>query len=224
MPRDGAAVFAPAPFGELRAGHYGAIIADPPWHFSAWSEKGRGRCPDGKLSRAASRRNAPERHYKTLTLEEIAQLPISELAAPNCLLLLWAIDPMLPDAIKIGEGWGFTYKTVGFYWAKLRRETSLRGDLHSEPAHKLFPMGNGYWTRANPEICLLFSRGAPKRKSAAVRKLIISPRREHSRKPDDAAARVESLVDGPYLELFARERRSGWDSWGAEVGKFEAAA
>lgn len=222
MPRDGAPAFAPEPFGELRPGHYGVIYADPPWRFNTWSEKGRGRCPDGRLPRPQSRRNAPARHYETMSLDDIRSLPVSLLAAPDCVLFLWAIDPFLPKAIELATGWGFRYQTIGFYWMKLRREGSTRHKLHEEPAHKLYPMGNGYWTRANPEQCLLFTRGKPKRRDASVRKLIIAPRREHSRKPAEAATRIEQLCAGPYLELFARERRPGWDAWGAEVGKFEA--
>ncbi len=82
-------------------------------------------------------------------------------------------------------------------------------------------MGCGYWTRANPEICLLGTRNNPKRISRAVRQLIVAPRREHSRKPDEARARIEQLVAGPYCELFARDRRPGWEAWGAEVGQFD---
>jgi len=81
-------------------------------------------------------------------------------------------------------------------------------------------MGLGYWTRANSEVCLLATRGKPKRKHADVRQAILEPRREHSRKPDCVYDRIERLVDGPYLELFARQTRPGWDSWGLEVNKF----
>jgi len=79
----------------------------------------------------------------------------------------------------------------------------------------------GYWTRANSEPCLLATRGKPKRLSAAVRQGIIEPRREHSRKPDCVHERIERLVAGPYLELFARATRPGWTCWGNEVGKFD---
>lgn len=83
-------------------------------------------------------------------------------------------------------------------------------------------MGTGYWTRANPEQCLLFTRGSPKRLSASIEKLIVSPRREHSRKPDEIYERIEKLVGGPYLELFSRQERAGWKTWGNQVGKFSA--
>jgi N6-adenosine-specific RNA methylase IME4 len=96
---------------------------------------------------------------------------------------------------EVIDAWGFEYKTVGFYWAK-------------EP---LTWFGTGYWTRANPEQCLLATKGSPHRKNADVRKLIISPRRQHSRKPDEIYDYIERLCEGPYLELFARQTHPGWD-------------
>lgn len=200
-------------------GGFGAILADPAWRFATYSKAGRGRCPDGQ-SRAAQRQNRPENHYATMALDEIKALPVRESAARDCVLMLWCVDPMVPQALEVGAAWGFTFKTVGFVWAKLRRTASRRHLLHDEPDHKLFPIGTGYWTRANPELCLLFTRGKPKRVSAAERKLIVAPRREHSRKPDEQYERIERLVAGLYLELFARDQRPGWTAWGNEVGKF----
>lgn len=197
-------------------GGWRVILADPPWRFATWSAKGRDRCPDG-ITRARQRENNPENHYKTMSLDEIIGLPVSGTAAKDSVLFLWAIDPMLPEALRVGEAWGFRFKTVAFYWAKLRREGSTRHLLHDEPAHKLFPMGTGYWTRPNPEQCLLFTRGKPKRLSAAERKLIIARRRLHSQKPDETYERIERLVDGPYCELFARQQRKDWAAWGNEV-------
>ena len=201
---------------------YGVILADPPWAFKTFSLKGRDRCPDAPVGRAEQRQNNPERHYKTMPLSEIKALPVGEWAAESSVLLMWAVDPLLPEALETGAAWGFTYKTVGFYWAKMRREGSTRHLLHDAPDHKMFPMGTGYWTRANPEICLLFTRGKPKRVSAGVRKLIVAPRREHSRKPDEQYERIEALAQGPYLEMFARQRRPGWDVYGNETSKFDA--
>jgi N6-adenosine-specific RNA methylase IME4 len=127
--------------------------------------------------------------------------------APDCFLFLWATDPMLPQALKLMAGLGFSYKTVGFYWAK------------QNPSGK-FPIGTGYYTRANPEQCLLGTIGSPKRKSAAVRKLIVAPPREHSRKPDQIYESIEALCHGPYAELFSRTTRPGWSAFGNETGKF----
>jgi len=204
------------------ASGYGYIYADPPWQFSLRSPKGMGRSPDGIVAHPfGERSNYAERHYKTMPLADIMKLPVGSLAAKDSVLLLWAVDPMLPQAIQVGEAWGFTFKTVGFVWVKQRRETSRRGRDMADDWHREFPMGTGYWTRANPELCLLFTRGSPKRNAMNIRKLVVSPRREHSRKPDDVRASIERLVDGPYLELFARTSAPGWDVWGNEVSKFE---
>lgn len=212
----------------IEGGPFGVILADPPWHFATFSPKGRGRCPDGPVSpqaaRNLSRQNRPERHYATMSLDDIKALPVADHAARDCVLMMWAVDPMIPEALQVGAAWGFKFKTIAFVWAKERRETSKRGAAFDDADHKRFPMGTGYWTRANPELCLLFTRGKPKRVSAAVRKLLIAPRREHSRKPDEQYARIEALVSGPYLEMFARQARPGWSSWGNEVDRFEEAA
>ncbi|MGA7807139.1 MT-A70 family methyltransferase [Bradyrhizobium sp.] len=218
-------------FDSLTPLKYGAILADPPWRMKMYSAKGMGRSPDGLRAttdkgyyRNGQRQNNPERHYQTMSLDEIRALPVGQLAAPDCVLFMWAIDPLLPEAIEVGRAWGFAFKTVAFYWAKERRVTSDRHKLHDDANHKRFPISTGYWTRANPEQCLLFTMGRPKRLSAAVRKLVISPRREHSRKPDECARAVEQLVAGPYCELFARTSRPGWDCWGNQTDRFQEAS
>lgn len=173
--------------GPLPAGPFGCILADPPWTFRTWSAKGDGR--------------SARRHYQTLTLEQIKALPVASVAARDCLLLLWSLNSMIPQALEVITAWGFTLKTVGFTWAKQTR----RGRWH---------VGTGYWTRQNTERVLLASRGKPKRLSAGVRELIVAPRSEHSRKPQEQYAEIEALVAGPYLELFARQRQPGWTAWG----------
>lgn len=188
-------------FSQLAGRKYGAILADPPWRFQTYSSKGWNR--------------SNVRHYPILETADIMALPVAPLAADDCCLFLWTSDPLLPEALEVVRAWGFEYKTVGFYWIKSR---------HDEPS--LFPLpfrptlGLGYWTRANPEMCLLATKGSPKRKAADVRRLIVAPRREHSRKPDLVNGEIERLVPGPYLELFARRRATGWDSWGDDVDKF----
>lgn len=169
---------------------YGAILCDPPWAFKTYSGK-----------HTTAHRSADE-PYATMTAEQLYHLEIP--AADNCALFMWVVDAHLPDALVLGSGWGFEYKTLAFVWNK--------GDR----------IGMGYWTRKQAEICLLFTRGKPKRVSKAVRQIITSPRREHSRKPDEQYARIEALVSGPYLEMFARQTRKGWASWGLEVNKFDS--
>jgi len=126
---------------------------------------------------------------------------------------------MLEDALWVIRSWGFTYKTCAFDWMKAHVDQI---DLFRDDADPL--MGPGYWTRSNTEPCLLATRGRPTRRSKSVRMGIVEPRREHSRKPDCVLSRIEQLVDGPYLELFARSRRKGWASWGNEVDKFDTPA
>jgi N6-adenosine-specific RNA methylase IME4 len=148
-------------------------------------------------------------HYDCLNFEKLAALPVADVAADNCTLFLWATDPMLDKAFELIRAWGFEYKTVGFYWVK--KNAKSEG----------FFTGLGYWTRANPEQCLLATRGKPRRHGKDVRKLVVEPRREHSRKPDQIRERIERLVAGPYLELFARETKPGWDCWGNQGGLFD---
>lgn len=177
---------------------YRAIYADPPWSFRNWSAKGTGR-------------NAVS-HYDCLDFQSLSALPVARIAADDCALFLWVTDPLLPKAIQLIEAWGFEYKTVAFYWVKLNSAAKHDADYFT---------GLGYWTRANPEQCLLATRGKPSRLAKDMRRLCLERRREHSRKPDVVRERIERLVAGPYIELFARETKSGWDCWGDQVGLFE---
>lgn len=187
-------------FGDLPPRSFGVIAADPPWRFRTWSETNQSR--------------ATSRHYNVMDVDDIKALPVADLAAEDCVLFLWCVNPMLPQALQVMEAWGFTYKTIAFTWAK----TTPKTDMSWAPKWHL---GLGYWTRANTETCLLGIRGKPQRIARDVRQLLIAPRREHSRKPDEFFAGVEKLVPGPYLELFSRQSRPGWSSWGAEAGKFD---
>ena len=171
---------------------YNVILADPPWSFRAWSSKGMGR--------------SAEQHYSTMRLEDIKALPVADLAAEDCVLFLWATFPMLKEALEVIDTWGFTYKTVAFTWVKENRKSP-----------GLF-WGLGYWTRANAEVCLLATRGSPKRQSAAVHQVILSPIERHSKKPDAVRERIVALMgDVTRVELFARQETPGWDVWGNEV-------
>jgi N6-adenosine-specific RNA methylase IME4 len=176
---------------------YKVILADPPWNWKAWSAKGESR--------------SAKQHYDVMTGNELRDLGYQKILdwvdeEHGCILFLWAIDSMLPQALELIKYWGFKYKTVAFTWVKLNKN----GYTPS--------MGMGYWTRANPEMCLLATRGKPKRKDKGVRQLIIGKRREHSRKPDEQYERIERLVEGPYLEMFARPpHQRGWDVWGNEA-------
>lgn len=171
---------------------YQVIYADPPWAYRVWSKKGAGR--------------SAESHYPTMSLEDIKALPVADLADQDCALFLWITFPMLREAWSVMDAWGFSFKTVAFVWVKLNRKSN-----------GLFT-GMGYWTRANAEICLLATKGHPKRQARNVHQVILSHVEEHSKKPDEARRRIEVLMgDVPRVELFARQHLPGWDVWGNEV-------
>ncbi len=201
------------PFAGLPRNHYGAIYADPPWAFQAWYASGwRNRADGSRYYSSPSPRGA---RYDTMLAEDIAALPVADIAASDSVLFLWGCWPMLQQALHVMDGWGFQYKSCAFVWTKanIRQIDLFREDADGD-------MLLGYWTRANTEFCLLGTRGKPKRIATDVRQPIIERRREHSRKPDCVYDRIERLVAGPYLELFARTKRPGWDSWGNETEKF----
>src|SRR5215831_10261975 len=175
-------------FEALPRGHYGAILADPPWRFLTYDKQ-------TEIHKIGTTIKGPASvHYRTMPTEEICALPIGELAAADCSLFLWCSWPLLVDALRAIQAWGFAYKTCGFCWAKAH---AGQLELFRDDIDGL--MGTGYWTRSNSEPCLLATRGRPRRLAADVRQVIIEPRREHSRKPDCVRERVERLVAGPYL-------------------------
>lgn len=178
---------------EITACRYDLIMADPNWSFSTWSPKGE--------------RKSAKRHYRCSSVEQIAAMRVADLAAPDCLLWLWATNPMLPEAMRVMEAWGFTFKTAG-HWAKWNHDT---GKL---------AFGTGYILRCSGEPFLIGTIGKPKT-TRAVRSVIMGPRREHSRKPDEAFAAAESLMpDANRIEMFSRQPRARWDTWGDEADKF----
>ena len=172
---------------------YSVIYADPPWTFKTYSAKGK-------------EKKSAECHYACMKKEDIQNLPVSELAADDCVLFLWVTFPCLEEGMELIKKWGFEYKTCAFNWVKKNKKSD-----------SLF-WGLGYWTRSNSEVCLLATKGKPKRVSRSVHQVIESKVREHSRKPDEARERIVQLMgDVPRIELFAREKESGWDCWGNEV-------
>lgn len=174
---------------EIATDKYNIIYADPPWRY-----------------RKSAGEGVAENHYPTMDIEKICALPVAELAAKDSVLFLWATFPMLPEALRVIHAWGFTFKTVAFVWLKQNRK-----------AQSWF-YGLGFWTRGNAEICLLATRGHPKRQSNSVHQFIISPIEGHSKKPEEARTKIIQLVgDLPRVELFARQTPPGWAVWGNEV-------
>lgn len=178
------------------AGGYRLIYADPAWSYGDSGTRG-----------------GVANQYKTLTLEELCALDVGGLAAPDAALFMWATWPTLPDALQVITAWGFTYKTCAFTWVKINKK-----------ANTPF-FGNGHWSRANTEPCLLAVRGDIRRVSASVAQVIVDERDDdtlfarigrHSAKPPEARARVLKLMGDTEakVELFAREHTPGWDVWG----------
>lgn len=183
-----------ADFDALRpAGGFDLIVADPPWSYAMWSAKGEAK--------------SPQAHYACMSIADIAALPVARLAARDCLLWLWAVNAMLPQAIDVLRAWGFTFKTAG-HWSKRTR--------HGKQA-----FGTGYILRSAGEPFLIGTIGKPKT-TRGVRSVIEGQVREHSRKPDEAFAAAEALMpEGRRIELFSRQCRPGWANWGDQADRFE---
>lgn len=196
-------------------GKYGAILADPPWHFRARTAL--------QVGNWTSRRDV-EKHYAVMALDDIKAVPVQSMAARDAHLFLWTTGPCLRQAFEIIEAWGFRYSAVAFTWVKLKRSYSATQLRFLPTAETDLHVGLGLTTRKNAEFCLLGRRGNAHRNAKDVREIIMAPVREHSRKPDAIYERIERYCDGPYLELFARAERPGWTVWGNEVGKFETPA
>lgn len=194
----------------LPRNHFGCILADPPWYFRPYA--------DAELDTSS---RAIEKHYTTMRLPEIMALPVKDVAARDAHLFLWATGPCLRQAFDVIDAWGFRYSGVAFTWIKLKRSMDAR-QLRMIPAEESdLHIGLGFTTRKNAEFCLLARRGNAKRNAADVREIILAPVREHSRKPEEARDRIERYCVGPYLELFARQQRPNWTSWGNETDKFQ---
>ena len=173
----------------ITAEKFNIIYADPPWRYER-------NCGTG----------AAENHYPTMSCDEICALPVAELAARDSALFLWATFPMLPEALRVISAWGFRFKTVAFVWLKQNRKA------------KTWFYGMGFWTRSNAEVCLLATRGHPKRRDNGIHQFITSPVEAHSKKPDETRNRIVRLMgDLPRVELFARQETEGWQVWGNEV-------
>jgi N6-adenosine-specific RNA methylase IME4 len=194
----------------LAGASFPCIAADPAWKYRSWAPS----------TNPQSDRSV-ERHYRTMSLDEIKALPIAAVAARDCHLFLWTTGPFLAHSIEIMRSWGFRYSSVAFYWVKMLRRLDGRQLRFIPAADDDFHIGMGFTTRKNVEVCLLGRRGSPKRLSKTVRELIVAPVRQHSRKPDEFYGRVERYAAGPYLDLFSRIERDGWTAIGDQAGQFK---
>ncbi len=182
-----------APFPPLPDRRFGVIYADPPWDYR------------GQLQHAgpgSQDTGGAVRHYPTVPLGALEALPVQRIAAPDCLLFLWATSPHLDQAIRLGKAWGFAWATVAFVWDKGR-------------------VNPGHYTLSQCELCLVFRRGRipTPRGARNVRQLVREGRGPHSTKPEEVRRRIEAMFPHqPRIELFARGPAPGWERWGLEAG------
>lgn len=171
---------------------YKIIYADPPWQYRVYSKKSQGK--------------SAENHYHTMNIKDIMALPVDKIADKDCILFLWITFPCLKEGIEVMERWGFKYKTCGFNWVKRNKKKNT------------YFMGLGFWTRSNSEVCLIGTKGQPKRVSKSVSQICDARIMEHSRKPAEIRERIVELCgELPRIELFARDKVKGWDSLGDEI-------
>lgn len=167
---------------------YNIIYADPPWRY--WESGNKNQ----------------SLHYTTMTVDEICDLPVKDIADDDCVLFIWVTYPILKEAFRVIEAWGFNYSTAAFVWVKKNKQKD-------SPF-----VGCGAWTRANSELCLLATKGNVLRLDASISQIVESPIEEHSKKPDIVRDMITRLVgELPRVELFCRNPADGWDVWGNEA-------
>lgn len=199
------------------AGGFPVLYADPAYGFENWSTAGE--------------RKNPNQHYPCMTVADIASLPVHLLAADNAVLFLWATWPLMERWPEIYRAWGFKYSGLAWEWIKFNAETGK------------YAFGPGYGTRKNLEPCIICTKGDPQMRAGQIEffgdvidndgvhsvrdfieawplDAIRQPRREHSRKPEEARHRIETMFAGPYVELFARTKAKGWHAWGNQTARF----
>lgn len=155
--------------------------------------------PAWSYNQAGTLRGTAAGQYETMPLDAICKMPVEAMADDDAVLLLWSTNPLLPDALEVIEAWGFTYKTK-LTWVKNNH-------------------GPGFWLRSRSEDLLIATRGKPPRPTVAPASVLVADNEGHSRKPRAVYPLAERLGLGPRLELFARDRRAGWSSWGDQLSR-----
>jgi N6-adenosine-specific RNA methylase IME4 len=183
-------------FDSLGGKRFGTILIDPPWRFANRTGK---MAPEHKRLR----------RYPTMDFDEIAALSVGELALPQSHLYLWCPNALLLEALTIMKAWGFTYKT-NIVWYKVRKDGGPDG------------RGVGFYFRNVTELLLFGVKGKLRTKQPGRTQVnvVITRKEEHSRKPEAAYEIIEACSPGPFVELFARQRRAGWESWGDQVDTY----
>jgi N6-adenosine-specific RNA methylase IME4 len=175
-------------------GGFRCILADPPWNYESKKPTERMRpCV------AAGKNPASVNHYyETMKLNEIKAMPVESFSSMDSVLFLWATTPLLPEAFDVMQAWGWKYKTT-ITWHKTNNDCM------------------GYWFRVCTEHLIVGVRGDVKPFRSMRRTLLETPRRKHSQKPNESYAMIEEVCEGPRIELFARQKREGWEAWGNQV-------
>ena len=176
---------------------YNIIYADPPWKFSS------PKFQDGNRGFG----NRVEDRYKTLSIKELCNLPVTKITKDDCILFMWVIDSHLEQSFKVIKSWGFRFATIGFNWVKQYKSGSYCYNF-------------GTYTLKSTEICLIGLKGKLKnlKNKNNVKGLVFAERTKHSKKPDCIRNHIVELCgDLPRIELFARNKYKGWDSWGNEI-------
>ncbi len=168
---------------------FNIIYADPAWSYWEGGEKNQSL------------------HYQTMGIEEIKNLPVSNISDDNCILFLWVTFPILKEAFDVIQSWGFKYSTCGFVWVKKNKNADS------------YFFGNGAWTRANSELCLIATKGSIMRMDASISQVLDDRIMEHSQKPQRVRQLITKLVgELPRIELFSRnENTDGWFNWGNKI-------
>jgi N6-adenosine-specific RNA methylase IME4 len=185
---------------------YDIIYADPPWDYNGKMQFDKTSTTKENLdfSRKIFISSATFK-YPTLKLEELIKLPLNNIMKENCLLFMWATNPQLENAIKLGKAWGFEYKTIAFIWNKMNHNP-------------------GQYTLSNCELCLVFKHGKiPKPRGARnVQQLVSVPRQAHSVKPVEVINGITAMFPTQKkIELFSRRKFRGWDSWGLDINNYD---
>lgn len=202
-------------------GAYDLILADPPWEY---------REPDAVRKFPGTRTAVVDNQYDTMTVAAMVETfrpLIDDWAAADCALAMWSTWPKLPEMMDLGKGWGFDFVTGLLVWVKMApgfvpgQIRLATPDLDAEVG-----CGLGFYSRSGSEFVTLWRRGKPPLpEDRTIRQVLHAPRREHSRKPDESYRRIEALwPNARRLEMFARQRRPGWDAFGNECDKFGTAA
>lgn len=212
-------------FNDIPLFRYKVIVADIPTEYRTYSDLGKDR--------------SPEKHYDTMPLEDIEDIPVADIAAPDSILFFWTtgclsatprakmldrIDPRMKWAfdvesvhLSVMNKWGFESRALAFVWIKTNK--NFVGDAITDSD---WFGGLGHYTSQNVELCYIGVRGRPGEPIQSMQpQVVTAPVREHSRKPDQVMERIARMYSGPRIELFSREEKPGFDAFGDQVGKFE---